>query len=218
MRDDRPARWSRLPIFPLPHVTLFPHALLPLHVFEARYRDLVKHAMAGERLIAIAALEPGFETDYHGRPPVRPVVGVGQVVGHEPLGDGRANIVLRGVTRARIESEHPSAESYRLVDAATLDDRIVTGFDGASARETLVLLADQLALKLPSGGETLRELARSQPQLGALVDVLSAALVTDPDDRQTLLETLDVHARVDRVANEIATVLARLTSSDGPSN
>src|SRR5205814_10028528 len=101
-----------------------------------RYRDMVKDAMAGERLIAIASLEPGFETDYHGRPPVRPVVGVGQVVGHEPLGDGRANIVLRGLARARIEREHAGTLSYRLLDAATLDDEEVAGFDGSGARET----------------------------------------------------------------------------------
>jgi uncharacterized protein len=216
--DPPPPRWSRLPIFPLPHVQLFPHALLPLHVFEPRYRDMVRDAMAGERLIAIAALEPGYEGDYQGRPPVRPIIGVGRVVGHEPLGDGRANIVLRGLARARIDRELPPAESYRLVEAATLTDRVRAGFDTAAARETLILLADQLALKLPSGGETLRELARSQPELGPLVDVLAAALVTDPDDRQELLETLDVDARVDRVSGEIATVLARLTSSVGPSN
>ena len=87
-----------------------------------------------------------------------------------------------------------------------------------AARDTLVLLADQLALKLPSGGDTLRELVRSQPALGALADVLSAALVTDPDQRQSLLETLDVGVRVDHVSGEIATVLTRLTTSDGPSN
>jgi len=213
-----PPRWPRLPIFPLPNVQLFPHALLPLHVFEPRYRDMVRDAMTGERLIAIAAFEPGFEANYHGRPAVRPVIGVGAVVGHEALGDGRANIVLRGLARARIEQELPPDQSYRLVDAATLGDRVADGFDPASARDTLVLLADQLALKLPSGGDTLRELARSQPDVGALVDVLSAALVTDPDDRQLLLETVDVGTRVDRVSGEIATVLTRLTSSDGPSN
>jgi Lon protease-like protein len=213
-----PPRWARLPIFPLPHVQLFPHALLPLHVFEPRYRDLVRDVMAGERLIAVASFEPGYEANYHGRPAVRPIIGVGTVVGHEPIGDGRANIVLRGLTRARIERELPPDEAYRLVDAATVGDSTVAGFDGAGAREMLILLADQLALKLPSGGETLRELARSQPDLGALVDVLSAALVTDPDDRQTLMETLDVGIRVDRVSGEIATVLTRLTSSDGPSN
>ena len=213
-----PPRWTRLPIFPLPGVQLFPHALLPLHVFEPRYRDMVRDAMAGERLIAIASFEPGYETEYHGRPAVKPMIGVGALVGHEPLGDGRANIVLRGVTRARIERELPPDQAYRLVDAATVGDRVADGFDAAAARDTLVLLADQLALKLPSGGDTLRELARSQPDLGALVDVLSAALVTDPDDRQLLLETTDVATRVDRVSGEIATVLTRLTSSDGPSN
>ncbi len=213
-----PPRWARLPIFPLPAVQLVPHALLPLHVFEPRYRDMVRDAMAGERLIAIASFEPGYEAHYHERPAVRAIIGVGAVVGHEPLGDGRANIVLRGLTRARIERELPPDQSYRLVDAATVGDDLADGFDAAAARDTLVLLADQLALKLPSGGETLRELARSQPDLGALVDVLSAALVTDPDDRQVLLETTDVGARVDRVSGEIATVLTRLTSSDGPSN
>ncbi len=213
-----PPRWARLPIFPLPGVQLFPHALLPLHVFEPRYRDMVRDAMAGERLIAIASFEPGYEAHYHERPAVRPIIGVGAVVGHEPLGDGRANIVLRGLARARIDRELPPNEAYRLVDAATVDDEVAAGFDQQAARDTLILLADQLALKLPSGGETLRELARSQPDLGALVDVLSAALVTDPDDRQALLETFDVGARVDRVSSEIATVLTRLTSSDGPSN
>ncbi|HXU70947.1 MAG TPA: LON peptidase substrate-binding domain-containing protein [Polyangia bacterium] len=214
-----PPRWARLPIFPLPSVQLFPHALLPLRVFEPRYRDMVRHAMAGERLIAIAALEPGYEPEYHNRPAVRPVIGVGAIVGHEPIGDeGHANIILRGVVRARIERELPPDQSFRLVDAVTIDDQCDPSFDQQAGRDTLVLLADQLALKLPSGGETLRELARSQPTLAALVDVLSAALVTDPDDRQQLLETPDVAARVDRVSNEIATVLTRLTSSDGPSN
>ncbi len=218
MGSRSPTRWSRLPIFPLPKVQLFPHALLPLHVFEPRYRDMVRDAMAGQRLIALASFEPGYESDYQGRPAVRPIIGIGHVVGHEPLGEGRANIVLRGITRARIERELPPEQSYRLVDAVSLPDEAVGGFDDAAARETLVLLADQLALKLPSGGDTLRELARSQPDAGALVDVLSAALVTDPDDRQTLIETADVRARVDRVSDEIATILARLTSTSGPAN
>jgi len=211
-------RWERLPIFPLPGVQLFPHALLPLHVFEPRYRDMVRDVMAGERLIAVASFEPGYEPNYQGRPAVRPIIGVGAVVGHEALGEGRANIVLRGLARGRIERELPPDQSYRLVEAARIDYTVAAGYDTKAASDMLILLADQLALKLPSGGETLRELARSQPDLGALVDVLSAALVTDPEDRQALLESVDVAARVDRVSGEIATVLTRLTSSDGPSN
>ncbi|HEX4460499.1 MAG TPA: LON peptidase substrate-binding domain-containing protein [Polyangia bacterium] len=212
------ARWRRLPIFPLPQVQLFPHALLPLHVFEPRYRAMVKDALAGERLIAVAALAPGFESDYHGRPSVRATIGIGEVVGHEPLEDGRANILLRGVARATIDHELPPDEAYRLVEARALVDVYAPRFDRDSARDTLLLLAEQLALRLPSGGETLRELAQAQPDASALVDVLASALVTDPDDRQALLEMADVAARVDRVGAEIATILTRLTPHEGPVN
>jgi uncharacterized protein len=217
-RRDPPSHWQRLPLFPLPRVQLFPNALLPLHVFEPRYRDMVRDALEGARLIAVASLEPGFESDYHGRPAVRAVVGVGEVIDHEPIGDGRYNILLRGIGRARIERELPPRQTYRLVEATELVDVYDSGLDGKGTHETLVLLAEQLARKLPSGGETLRELTRSQSMLGALTDVLGAALVTDPDDRQALLELVDVAGRADRVGSEIATILSRLTSSDGPAN
>ena len=187
-----------------------------MHVFEPRYRDLVRDAMAGERLIAIASFEPGYEANYEGRPAVRPIIGVGAVVGHEPLGDGRATSCCAG-WRARASTRAAAPSSYRLVDAATspIAPRRLRRRRGARHPDPVRRSARAQAA---SGGETLRELARSQPDLGALVDVLSAALVTDPDDRQTLLETLDVGARVDRVSGEIATVLTRLSSSDGPSN
>ncbi len=215
---DSLQRWRRLPIFPLPQVQLFPHALLPLHIFEPRYRALVKDALAGERLIAIAALEPGYGDDYHGRPTVRTIIGIGEVVGHEPLEGGRSNILLRGIARATIDHELPPAEAYRLVDASALVDAYPPRFDRDAARDTLLVLAEQLARKLPSGGETLRELVQAQPDASALVDVLASALVTDPDDRQALLEMADVSARVDRVGAEIATILTRLTPHEGPLN
>jgi Lon protease-like protein len=213
-----PSHFSRLAIFPLANVHLFPHALLPLHVFEPRYRELLRDALHEQRLIAIASLEPGFEKDYQGRPPVRPIVGVGLIIGHEPLDEGRANILLRGVARARIERELPPDEPYRRVMARTLPDEFEPGFKAEAARETLVLLANKLASSLPSGGETLRELVRATLQPSALVDVLAAALVTDPDERLLLLEQPSLAARADRVASEIATVLARLTAATGPAN
>jgi Lon protease-like protein len=217
--DPIPTRFSRLAIFPLANVHLFPHAVLPLHVFEPRYRDLLRDALAEERLIAIASLEPGFEDDYAGRPPVRSVVGVGVIVGHEALEGGRANILLRGVARARIARELPPDERYRRVDAQTLFDEVEAAFSPEVARETLVLLANRLAASLPSGGDTLRELVRATASPSALADVLAAALVTDPDERQGLLEEPRLAVRVDRVAGEIAAVLARLSNGPaGPAN
>ena len=141
--DEAPSRWPRLPIFPLPRVQLFPHALLPLHVFEPRYREMVKDALDGEGLIAVAALEPGFEADYHGRPAVRAVIGVGEVIGHEALADGRCNILLRGVARARIHAELPPRQSYRLVDATELVDLRMPALDAGGAQQTLALLANE---------------------------------------------------------------------------
>jgi Lon protease-like protein len=204
---------DRLPIFPLPNVQLFPHALLPLHVFEPRYRALVKDCLDGNHVVAIATLEPGFEEDYEGRPPVKRICGVGMVIGHEPLPDGRSNILVRGLSRAEILSELPPDRAYRLVQARPLEDRIPATLDRPAAVQTLMLLADRLADRLPSGGATLRGLVRSQPQPGPLTDVLAAALVTDPGDRQRLLEDPDVAARVELVSARLAAIVGGL---DGP--
>src|SRR5262245_16374763 len=88
-----------VPIFPLPEVQLFPSAILPLHVFEPRYRELVRDCLDGEPMLAVATLEPGYELNYHARPAVKPICGVGRLIRHEALPDGRSNIVLRGLGR-----------------------------------------------------------------------------------------------------------------------
>lgn len=208
-----------LPIFPLPSVQMFPHAVLPLHVFEPRYRALVRDALAGARLVGLPILEPGFEAEYDGRPPVRRVCGIGRLVAHEPLPDGRANILLEGVTRARIVEELPPDAPYRVVRVERLDDVVPPGFDAHGAMGLLTALVDQLARKLPgSGGDSLRELARSQPSPGALTDVLAAALVSDAEERQHLIETLDVAARVERVSGKLAEMLAQVGDHRGPMN
>ena len=90
---------AELSIFPLPQVTLFPGGVLPLHVFEPRYRALVRAALAGRGLLAIARLKPGFESDYEGRPPVFEVCGVGAIETCSERDDGRFDLTLRGRTR-----------------------------------------------------------------------------------------------------------------------
>src|SRR5581483_1829444 len=137
-----PARVSmslvEIAIFPLPRVQLFPHALLPLHVFEPRYRELVRDALApsGSKTIAMVELKPGYEKDYEGRPPVDELCGVGRVIAHEPLPDGRANLLLRGLYRAHIRRELDASRSYRIVELEPLADRVPPGFDPKSAHET----------------------------------------------------------------------------------
>ncbi len=93
--DGKP-RTLTVPLFPLPNVVLFPRAVLPLHVFEQRYREMTTDALKGDRLIAMALLRPGWEQNYYSRPAIEPVVCVGQILTHEKLADGKYNFLLQG--------------------------------------------------------------------------------------------------------------------------
>jgi Lon protease-like protein len=95
-----------VPVFPLPEVVLFPRQILPLHVFEPRYRAMVADALEGERTIAIALLKPEYEPDYFTpHAPIHTLVGVGRIIASERLEEGKYNILLRGRTRAKIVDE-----------------------------------------------------------------------------------------------------------------
>ena len=108
---------SEIPIFPLPNVVLFPSALLPLHIFEPRYRAMVADALEGERLIGMVMLRPGWEPRYEKAPEVYPIGCAGFITHADQLPDGRYNIMLRGLQKFRILGERfarQGAEKYRV--------------------------------------------------------------------------------------------------------
>jgi len=184
-----------LPIFPLPDVTFFPHTLLPLHVFEARYRAMVMDVLARDRRLAVVKLRPGYEATYAGKPPVHEVAGAGEIVSWERLATGRYNILLKGDCRVRLESEKPSDTLYRVVAAQRLDDVPPRADVGAllarirGACERLLKALDRPANLLDTA------LAEGQPA-GAIADRIAAAVLPDAALRQELLETLDVTPRL----------------------
>src|SRR5882762_2823487 len=81
-------RFLAVPLFPLPNVVLFPRAVLPLHIFEERYKKMTADALRGDKRVAMALLRPGWEKDYYSRPAIEAVVCVGQILSWEKLGDG----------------------------------------------------------------------------------------------------------------------------------
>ena len=113
------ARHARVPLFPLAGALLFPRAQLPLHVFEERYRALVRDALAGQGRIAIIQPSAPGEPE-----PLFDVGCVGEIIGVEELDGGRFNIVLQGSHRFRIISEAGVPTPYRQadVDLAAFDD------------------------------------------------------------------------------------------------
>lgn len=209
---------DRLPIFPLSRVQLFPFSLLPLYVFEARYREMTAACLERGGAMAVAALIPGNEAEYEGRPPVRPVAGAGLVVAHRKNPDGTYNILLRGASRVRITDELPPDRAFREVRAVLIPDEVPIDFDDATSRETLCFLVDRLAHFVPNGGDSLRELCRDISQAGQMADVLAAALVQSPSLRQELLETPCISTRLERVASEVARLLSVATRRSAEAN
>jgi uncharacterized protein len=198
-----------VPIFPLPDVTLFPHTLLPLHVFEARYRLLVIDALERNRRLAIVRLRPGYEATYAGKPPVHAMAGLGEIVSCERLANGRYNILLRGEARLRIEQELPTDTLYRVVTGRRLDDREPAA--DAAADLTRIRAACRRLLGALARPADLLDTALAEGQApGVVADRVAAAVLPDADLRQHLLETLDVASRVTQVANAVEALVREL--------
>lgn len=183
-----------VPVFPLPNVVLFPGMFLPLHIFEPRYRKMTADALAGERLIAMALLKPGWENDYEGAPPVHPILGVGKVLEDTKLDDGRYNLVLLGLSRVRLIEEVGSGP-YRRARVEILRDREAQGKDAERKRRTLVELYAAVLRDLQGAVAAPPE----DVPLGMLCDLVASLVPLPPSTRQGLLEELDVAARCDQL-------------------
>jgi Lon protease-like protein len=215
---DNPAALTSLPIFPLANCVLLPGGLLPLHVFEPRYRELTRDCLAGHQLMGVARLRPGYETTYYGRPPVYEKCGVGRIICSEELPDGRFALLLRGVARAEIARELPSPRTYRLVEARPLADAQYDPLDAHDHYRRLIQLCDRLAEVIEKGGAELRDLVRSFDTPGACADAVAAALVMDADARQELLEARDPMVRLQRTLGHVSHLLCELAPCQGAVN
>jgi hypothetical protein len=204
-----------LPIFPLPDLTFFPHTLLPLHVFEARYRAMVVDALPRDKRLAVVGLRPGHEQEYAGRPAVYQIAGVGQIVQWERLATGRYNILLRGDTRARIERELPTDTLYRVVVARQLDETPPRRDVGPIVARVRVLCR-RLLLALGRPRELLDEALRDGQEPGAIADQIASAVLPAPLLRQELLETLDVERRLRRLVAALEELVRQVTGGRDP--
>jgi uncharacterized protein len=107
------SRKVRVPIFPLPGAILFPRSQLPLHIFEPRYREMVRDAIDGSGRIGM--IQP-HRLDDDNQAPVYAVGCIGEIVGIEELEDGRFNIVLLGTNRFRYLKDVSIDAAYRCAE------------------------------------------------------------------------------------------------------
>ena len=200
----------RVPIFPLAGALLFPRAQLPLHIFEQRYRTMVRDALASDRLIAM--IQPKDEAKV---PRLYDVGCIGRIIASEELEDGRLNIVLAGVSRFRVQDEVQVSTPYRQVDA----DR--SGFDDDAEPEPLASI---------QRAELEREARRYADALGyavdweavgrlddeMLVNGIAQIAPLDPGSKQALLEAADIAGRADLLVQFMQFQRMLPGGADGP--
>lgn len=197
---------SALKVFPLPSAVLFPHTVIPLHIFEPRYRALVRDALAGDRVLALAQLEPGWEGAYQGRPAMQPMMCAGVIIWDEQVEEGRYNILLQGVCRVRMVTELSAETAYRQVRAQALPDLPYHGPEEEQLRQAVFELAGRVP---PSFAENLLPVA-ARAMGGTLADVVASAVVPEAERRQELLAELDVRRRLEAVLGDLGELIARL--------
>jgi Lon protease-like protein len=199
-----------MPVFPLDQVTLLPQQVLPLHIFEPRYRQMVTDALDASGQIAMAVFDGrDWKQQYHGRPPIRPAVCIGHIAQHEKLADGRYNIILRGVCRARVIKELAPRDA-RLYREAMLEPIGLEQDETPTLRALRVSIERDLdagSLARLADGATLLEYVRDDDiPTAALLELISFTLVKDREKRYRLLEEGDADARAEMVRREIAEI------------
>ncbi len=176
---------QELPIFPLPNVVFFPGTVLPLHIFEPRYSQMVADALEGNRQIGMALLQPGWEKKQDETPEVFDIGGMGLITQYKQLEEGRYNILLSGRHRYRI-MEFIGEAPYRVARVRLLQEVI------PSSQEM-----NEISTELVRGFRELNE-ANAQPGLEpdviekldfpTLVNSICSSLNLSVYDHQQLLE------------------------------
>jgi ATP-dependent Lon protease len=201
-----------LPISPVVLVVLFPHAMLPLHVFELRYRALLRDALATHKAIGMAHILHPDDLDERGQPRIAEIGGVGIIVEHQPLPDGRANVLLHGRGRVRLE-ELPFVPPYRRAQATLLHDLPVPV--SAGDRTALVAAAGAFSSDVRRRDSNFSFGIPQSLDAGAVADLCAHHLIIDSGIRQELLAELDPNERGRRVTAALAAQHAALLRESG---
>ena len=185
---------EEIPVMPLPGALLFPHALLPLYIFEPRYREMLEHALNHHRMFSVALIKPERaqwntpEDFFH-------IAGLGLIRACVGRGDGTSNLILQGLERVRFTA----FEQTTPFPIARID---MLESESVSSVETEALAAKVLELysKLKGDGRQLpAKVDQYLSDLGdpeMLADLVASTFISDALRRQRVLEELSVNQRL----------------------
>lgn len=184
-----------IPIFPLPNVVLFPEVDLPLHIFEPRYREMVRDAMDGDKLIGMVLLKQDGQSNEAGAPAIYKIGCVGHIDKFDLLDDGRSNLVLRGQRRFEVTGEI-EGKAYRRAQVRWAP------MPSKDADETIRtrLRACVLQLLKRAGKESPEQIWERLPkEWTKLVNLLAFGLPLKEVEKMALLECDGCGARAERM-------------------
>jgi Lon protease-like protein len=201
---------DEVPVMTLPNTAFFPQALMPLHIFEPRYRHMLRDVLATNRLFAVAGLDLGRVSDpTHFEPPHR-IASVGIIRACQKNDNGTSNLLLQGLCRVeivRILRDEP----YRKIQIRALTSNAGATVDENQAlrRELSRLLNVKLKLA-PSGSGEMTAFLKTVEDPEAFVDIAAFSLCDDALMKQRLLETLDVHRRLELFGTQLRSEIEAL--------
>ena len=183
-----------VPVMPLPGVLLFPNALLPLHIFEPRFREMLAHALDDDRMLCVALVRPERQ-QWRTSDDFFPVSTVGLIRACVGRSDGTSDLILQGIRRVKF-SEFEQEAPFPIARIKPL-----------KTRTKLTVETDALAAKVLEFYARLKESGRQLPEKvdhylsemddpEMLADLVAATFITDATRRQQLLEELDLNQRL----------------------
>ena len=185
---------DQVPVMPLSGALLFPHALLPLHIFESRYQEMLAHALRENRMFCVALVKPQ-RTEWKSPDDFFHIAGIGLIRACVGRGDGTSNLILQGLQRVRFRGFEQDAP-FPIARIEPLESK------SASSVETDALGAKVLELysKFKDNGRQLPEkVDRYLSHLSdaeMLADLMAATFINDPLRRQQVLEEIAVNQRL----------------------
>jgi Lon protease-like protein len=184
----------QVPVMPLPSAVLFPHALLPLYIFEPRYREMLEHALNQHRMFCVTLVKPSC-LDWHAPEDFFHLATVGLIRACVGRGNGTSNLILQGLQRVRFtkfEQEMP----FPVAKIDVVESRDATTVETEALAEKVL----ELYRKLKHDGRKLpAKVDRYLSQLHdveMLADLVASTFVSDPFRRQRVLEESSINQRL----------------------
>ena len=196
-------------LFPLPNLVLFPHVVQALHIFEPRYCEMLSDSLESDHLITMALLIPGWESEIERKPKMGDFVCIGRIISHTPTDDGRHNILLAGLSRAKLIHELDVNTPFRQALVEMIED--VVPADAVHLldeyRDNLLAVFRAMIPYEAAQSKTFSDLLTQQLPLGILTDIIAYAVNIPIKIKHALLGEPNVVTRYETLMQTLTDVL-----------